>query len=175
VLDTESGNQVFLFLEGGIVVGREGTDALDAATGEKVFNISVDGNGNVTLDQERAVVHDNPADPDEAATPVQLNAADLVKLTAVATDKDGDSASATADIGLSFNFEDDGPSIALSGVAQALTVDETALATNDTKSFAGLFTPSFGADGAAAANAVAYSLEVKAPGVASGVLDTESG
>ncbi|HHM0738985.1 TPA: enhanced entry virulence factor RtxA, partial [Legionella pneumophila] len=104
VLDTESGNQVFLFLEGGIVVGREGTDALDAATGEKVFNISVDGNGNVTLDQERAVVHDNPADPDEAATPVQLNAADLVKLTAVATDKDGDSASATADIGLSFNF-----------------------------------------------------------------------
>ncbi|WP_412673998.1 hypothetical protein, partial [Legionella pneumophila] len=33
----------------------------------------------------------------------------MVTLTAIATDKDGDSASATANIGLSFNFEDDGP------------------------------------------------------------------
>ncbi|MFO9322331.1 DUF5801 repeats-in-toxin domain-containing protein [Legionella pneumophila serogroup 1] len=74
-----------------------------------VFNISVDGSGNVTLDQVRAVVHDNPLDPDESTGPTQLNAANLVTLTAVATDKDGDSASATANIGLSFNFEDDGP------------------------------------------------------------------
>ncbi|WP_326844972.1 T1SS-143 repeat domain-containing protein, partial [Legionella pneumophila] len=109
VLDTASGNQVFLFLENGIVVGREGSDALDAATGDVVFNISVDGSGNVTLDQVRAVVHDNPLDPDESTGPTQLNAANLVTLTAVATDKDGDSASATANIGLSFNFEDDGP------------------------------------------------------------------
>ncbi|CZH22356.1 Poly(beta-D-mannuronate) C5 epimerase 2 [Legionella pneumophila] len=113
VLDTASGNQVFLFLEDGIVVGREGSDALDAATGDVVFNIRVDGSGNVTLDQVRAVVHDNPLDPDESTGPTRLNAANLVTLTAVATDKDGDSASATADIGLSFNFEDDGPSIVL--------------------------------------------------------------
>ncbi|MFO9655156.1 enhanced entry virulence factor RtxA, partial [Legionella pneumophila serogroup 1] len=109
VLDTASGNQVFLFLENGIVVGREGSDALDAATGDVVFNISVDGSGNVTLDQVRAVVHDNPLDPDESTGPTQLSAANLVTLTAIATDKDGDSASATANIGLSFNFEDDGP------------------------------------------------------------------
>ncbi|WP_230306323.1 enhanced entry virulence factor RtxA, partial [Legionella pneumophila] len=108
VLDTASGNQVFLFLENGIVVGREGSDALDAATGDVVFNISVDGSGNVTLDQVRAVVHDNPLDPDESTGPTQLSAANLVTLTAIATDKDGDSASATANIGLSFNFEDDG-------------------------------------------------------------------
>ncbi|SFZ37026.1 DUF5801 repeats-in-toxin domain-containing protein [Legionella pneumophila] len=175
VLDTASGNQVFLFLENGIVVGREGSDALDAATGDVVFNISVDGSGNVTLDQVRAVVHDNPLDPDESTGPTQLNAANLVTLTAVATDKDGDSASATANIGLSFNFEDDGPSIVVSGATQTLTVDESVLATNDTQSFAGLFTPSFGADGAAAANALTYSLGVSANGAASGVLDTASG
>ncbi|MDW9181225.1 DUF5801 repeats-in-toxin domain-containing protein, partial [Legionella pneumophila] len=74
-------------------------------------------------------------------------AANLVTLTAIATDKDGDSASATANIGLSFNFEDDGPSIVVSGATQTLTVDESVLATNDTQSFAGLFTPGFGADG----------------------------
>ncbi|MHA3317337.1 enhanced entry virulence factor RtxA [Legionella pneumophila] len=175
VLDTASGNQVFLFLENGIVVGREGSDALDAATGDVVFNISVDGSGNVTLDQVRAVVHDNPLDPDESTGPTQLSAANLVTLTAIATDKDGDSASATANIGLSFNFEDDGPSIVVSGATQTLTVDESALATNDTQSFAGLFTPSFGADGAAAANALSYSLGVSANGAASGVLDTASG
>ncbi|HAT4424790.1 TPA: hypothetical protein I9258_002569, partial [Legionella pneumophila] len=127
VLDTASGNQVFLFLENGIVVGREGSDALDAATGDVVFNISVDGSGNVTLDQVRAVVHDNPLDPDESTGPTQLSAANLVTLTAIATDKDGDSASATANIGLSFNFEDDGPSIVVSGATQTLTVDESAL------------------------------------------------
>ncbi|PYB53445.1 hypothetical protein DIZ62_00005, partial [Legionella pneumophila] len=145
------------------------------ATGDVVFNISVDGSGNVTLDQVRAVVHDNPLDPDESTGPTQLSAANLVTLTAVATDKDGDSASATANIGLSFNFEDDGPSIVVSGATQTLTVDESVLATNDTQSFAGLFTPSFGADGAAAANALTYSLGVSANGAASGVLDTASG
>ncbi|MDW8985415.1 DUF5801 repeats-in-toxin domain-containing protein, partial [Legionella pneumophila] len=102
--------------------------------------------------------------------PTQLSAANLVTLTAIATDKDGDSASATANIGLSFNFEDDGPSIVVSGATQTLTVDESVLATNDTQSFAGLFTPSFGADGAAAANALSYSLGVSANGAASGVL-----
>ncbi|WP_230305638.1 enhanced entry virulence factor RtxA, partial [Legionella pneumophila] len=96
VLDTASGNQVFLFLENGIVVGREGSDALDAATGDVVFNISVDGSGNVTLDQVRAVVHDNPLDPDESTGPTQLSAANLVTLTAIATDKDGDRPIASA-------------------------------------------------------------------------------
>ncbi|WP_230305220.1 enhanced entry virulence factor RtxA, partial [Legionella pneumophila] len=159
----------------GVSANGAASGVLDTASGNQVFNISVDGSGNVTLDQVRAVVHDNPLDPDESTGPTQLNAANLVTLTAVATDKDGDSASATANIGLSFNFEDDGPSIVVSGATQTLTVDESVLATNDTQSFAGLFTPSFGADGAAAANALTYSLGVSANGAASGVLDTASG
>ncbi|WP_154698894.1 DUF5801 repeats-in-toxin domain-containing protein, partial [Legionella pneumophila] len=146
-------NQVFLFLENGIVVGREGSDALDAATGDVVFNISVDGSGNVTLDQVRAVVHDNPLDPDESTGPTQLSAANLVTLTAVATDKDGDSASATANIGLSFNFEDDGP--VAGTISLVADEDNLPIGNNDTASgdaaqsnLTGTLPVNFGADGA---------------------------
>jgi hypothetical protein len=55
--DTATGNAVFLFLESGQVVGREGTDATDAATGDLVFVVSVNSSGQVTLDQKRAIVH----------------------------------------------------------------------------------------------------------------------
>jgi VCBS repeat-containing protein len=110
VYDTETGNEVFLFLESGQVVGREGTDATDAETGEVVFTVSVNsGTAEVTLDQQRAVVHDDPNDPDESASPVQLSAANLITLTATVTDGDGDTAEATASIGGGLNFEDDGP------------------------------------------------------------------
>ncbi|WP_404853575.1 DUF5801 repeats-in-toxin domain-containing protein [Escherichia coli] len=54
-------------------------------------------------------------------------------------------------------------------------MDESVLATNDTQSFAGLFTPSFGADGAAAANALRYRLGVSATGAASGGLGSARG
>ena len=53
--------------------------------------LTVDGSGNVTLDQQRAVVHPTN-NPNESKT---LSAANLVTLTATITDKDGDSASAT--------------------------------------------------------------------------------
>ncbi|CZI23957.1 Serralysin C precursor [Legionella pneumophila] len=134
-------------------MGREGSDALDAATGDVVFNISVDGSGNVTLDQVRAVVHDNPLDPDESTGPTQLSAANLVTLTAVATDKDGDSASATANIGLSFNFEDDGP--VAGTISLVADEDNLPIGNNDTASgdaaqsnLTGTLPVNFGADGA---------------------------
>ena len=39
-----------------------------AVGGNRVFTITVDADtGDVTLDQVRAVVHDDPADPDEPA------------------------------------------------------------------------------------------------------------
>ncbi|TID81258.1 DUF5801 repeats-in-toxin domain-containing protein, partial [Legionella pneumophila] len=123
------------------------------ATGDVVFNISVDGSGNVTLDQVRAVVHDNPLDPDESTGPTQLNAANLVTLTAVATDKDGDSASATANIGLSFNFEDDGP--VAGTISLVADEDNLPIGNNDTASgdaaqsnLTGTLPVNFGADGA---------------------------
>src|SRR5262249_9133734 len=57
LVDTASGNHVFLFVEGGVVVGREGTNAGTAAGGPIVFTVSVDASGSVTLDQQRAIVH----------------------------------------------------------------------------------------------------------------------
>ncbi len=105
VFDVATGNQVVLTVEAGQVVGRAG------ALGPIVFTVSVAANGDVTLDQQRAVEHNNPADPDEpGASAVTLLADNLITLTATATDADGDQASATANIGTNLQFEDDGPS-----------------------------------------------------------------
>ncbi|KQV08711.1 hypothetical protein ASC68_25690 [Devosia sp. Root105] len=110
---------------GAVVVGMVGT--------EEVFRITVDADtGEVTLDQSRAVVHDDPDDDEESGSPAQLAAANLVTLTATAHDGDGDHDDAIADIGLAFNFEDDGPSIDRNQVeVPALTVDDSDFTTND--------------------------------------------
>jgi len=68
----------------------------------------VDSDGNVTLVQNRSVVHDDPDDHDESSSPATLAAASLITLTATVTDGDGDTDSATRDIGDAFKFEDDG-------------------------------------------------------------------
>ncbi|WP_281407791.1 DUF5801 repeats-in-toxin domain-containing protein [Mesorhizobium sp. M2E.F.Ca.ET.209.01.1.1] len=172
LVDTATGQAVVLSLEGGQVVGRAG------AGGAIVFTVSTDASGNVTLDQQRAVVHSDPNNPNDNAT---LSAANLVTLTATVTDGDGDHASQTINIGTSLNFHDDAPSIVASGTSVSLTVDETTLATNATASFAGAFTPNFGADGpldadhngVADAGAVTYALGFNAG--STGLVDTATG
>ena len=169
LVDTATGNAVFLFKVGDDVVGRAGADATAAASGPIVFVVSVNASGVVTLDQQRAVVHPT-ADPDESKT---LLAANLVVLTATANDKDGDSASTPLNIGQLLVFKDDGPAItATAQGAPTLTVDETVLATNATGAFAAQFTPTFGADGAGA-TPVTYALSTA--GGDSGLVDTASG
>src|SRR6185503_17198929 len=121
-----------------------------SATGGTVFTITLNAaTGEVTLDQVRAVVHDDPADPDESSSPAQLSAASLVTLTATIIDGDGDTNTATRDIGDAFKFEDDGPTIDPSqATVPTLTVDDTDFTTNASASFAGLFTSgTFGNDG----------------------------
>ncbi|MBD9604037.1 hypothetical protein IB252_30000, partial [Pseudomonas sp. PDM10] len=83
-----------------------------ATTNLLVFTVSVAANGDVTLDQLRAVVHPDATNPDDATS---LSADNLVTLTATITDKDGDSAQATLNIGQNLVFEDDGPSISTTG------------------------------------------------------------
>ena len=100
----------------------------------------------MTLDQQRAVVHPDATNPDDSTS---LTADNLVTLdrrpspTRTAT-----AASAMLNIGANLMFKDDGPSISTTGTEPTLTVDETVLATNDTKNFAANFTSAFGADGA---------------------------
>src|SRR5262249_39744919 len=162
--DTATNASVLLFLESGQVVGRAGS-----AAGAIVFTVSVNASGQVTLDQQRAVRHTNPDDPDASRG---LTGSNLVVLTATATDGDGDHAAAPLDLTPLLVFKDDGPSITATATgAPTLTVDETALATDDTKAFAAQFTPSFGADGPAA-TPVSYALST--PGGASGLTDTET-
>ncbi|PBB30653.1 MULTISPECIES: DUF5801 repeats-in-toxin domain-containing protein [unclassified Mesorhizobium] len=160
LVDTATGQAVVLSLNGGVIQGRTAT------SNDLVFTVSVDASGNVTLDQIRAVVHPT-SDPDESTT---LAADNLIKLTATVTDKDGDHAPATLDIGQNLNFKDDGPSISTTGTEPTLTVDDTVLTTNDTKSFAANFSTAFGADGA---GTVTYALGFTAG--STGLTDTLTG
>ncbi|POA16535.1 hypothetical protein C1886_25980, partial [Pseudomonas sp. FW300-N1A1] len=119
-----------LSLNGAVVEGRTAT------SNALVFTVSVASNGEVMLDQLRAVVHPDTTDPDDSTS---LTSDDLVTLTATTTDGDGDSVQATLNIGQNLVFEDDGPSISTTNEEPTLTVDETVLAINDTKSFAANF------------------------------------
>ncbi|AMX94560.1 hypothetical protein A4R28_16495 [Mesorhizobium ciceri] len=101
--DTLTGLSVLLFVEGGEVVGRAGS-----AAGDIVFTVSVAVDGTVTLDQARAVIHSPDTGPDQQTS---LAADDLVTLTAIITDGDGDQASDSVNIGTSLVFKDDAPTI----------------------------------------------------------------
>ena len=159
--DTATGEVVNLSLNGAVVEGRT------ASTNLLVFTVSVATNGDVTLDQIRAVVHPNTTNPDDAKS---LTSDNLVTLTATKTDKDGDSVQATLNIGQNLVFEDDGPSISTTGTEPTLTVDETLLGTNATQNFAANFTSAYGADGA---GTLTYALGVVTG--ASGLTDTATG
>ncbi|KNH42983.1 DUF5801 repeats-in-toxin domain-containing protein, partial [Pseudomonas lini] len=128
--DTATGEAVNLSLNGTVVEGRTATTNL------LVFTVSVAANGDVTLDQSRAVVHPDATNPDDSTS---LSADNLVTLTATTTDGDGDSVQATLNIGSNLVFKDDGPSISTTGEEPTLTVDETVLATNATQNFAANF------------------------------------
>ncbi|WP_440589932.1 DUF5801 repeats-in-toxin domain-containing protein [Legionella hackeliae] len=149
LVDSATNQAVVLSLNNGVVEGKTTGGAL-------VFTVSVDASGNVTLDQLRAVIHSPNTGPDQTTS---LNAADLIRLTATITDKDGDSSSASIDIGQALNFKDDGPTINASAATDSLTVDETTLGNDASANFADNFNLNYGADGA---GNVAYSLGIKA-------------
>ena len=161
--DTTTGQSVVLSLNGNVVEGR------CAVSNDLVFTVSVAANGDVTLDQLRAIVHANANDPDDSRT---LSSDSLVTLTATVTDKEGDSTQATLNIGQNLIFKDDGPTIGTTGTEPTLTVDESDFTTNATQNFAANFSPSYGADGAGA-TPVSYALSVIAG--ASGLVDTATG
>ncbi|WP_280283589.1 DUF5801 repeats-in-toxin domain-containing protein [Pseudomonas sp. BN415] len=92
--------------------------------------------------------------------------------TFTVTDANGNTGIGT----LTIDIIDDVPSISVRGLdGFDLQVDETTLGATDSTNFAGAFAPVFGADGAALSNAVTYSLDVKLPGVDSGLRDSATG
>ena len=118
--DTATGQNIYLYLESGVVVGRVGN-----ATGAQAFTVSVNTAGQVTLTQLRSVEHDvdgsTAAAYDDAMT---LSAANLITLTATATDRDGDQDSHTINIGQKLSFLDDGPTIGTGTALADVIVDE---------------------------------------------------
>ncbi|MFM5461574.1 DUF5801 repeats-in-toxin domain-containing protein, partial [Aeromonas veronii] len=163
--DTATGQDILLYLESGSVVGRVG-----GSSGSVAFTLSVNSSGEVTLDQVRAIAHTPNSGPDQESS---LLSANLVQLVGTITDKDGDSQSASVDLGSAISFKDDGPSISAGSAANdSLQVDESNLSLNASTSFASLFTSSFGADGA---GTLVYSLNVSAAGADSGLNDTATG
>ncbi|ANB54973.1 hypothetical protein WM43_21115 [Aeromonas veronii] len=163
--DTATGQDILLYLESGSVVGRVG-----GSSGSVAFTLSVNSSGEVTLDQVRAIAHTPNSGPDQESS---LLSANLVQLVGTVTDKDGDSQSASVDLGSAISFKDDGPSISAGSAANdSLQVDESNLSLNASTSFASLFTSSFGADGA---GTLVYSLNVSAAGADSGLNDTATG
>ena len=99
LVDTATGQAIIVNVNGSVVEGRTTT------SGDLVFTITIDkGNGTVTLDQLRAIMHPT-SDPNEALT---INN-DAVTITATITDKDGDTDSETLNIGNAFSFKDDSP------------------------------------------------------------------
>ncbi len=119
LVDTATGQPVVLTLSGGQVVATAGVG------GATVFTVAVDTNGNITLDQIRAIAHDTDGGPgaahDDGKT---LAAANLITLTGTITDGDGDSAQATINLGQRLTFKDDGPTVtADSGTTTEATLD----------------------------------------------------
>ncbi|MFM5173807.1 DUF5801 repeats-in-toxin domain-containing protein [Aeromonas veronii] len=153
LIDTATGEQVQLRMNGSILEGRTAT------TGQLVFSLTVDSSGKVTLDQLRAVVHPT-SDPDEAT----FLGSGHVNLTLTVTDKDGDHTSGVLDIGKVISFKDDGPSTsAKAAVSAGATLNETGgfdAVEITSGAISGLFNaPVYGADGS---GSVQYSLSATA-------------
>ena len=164
-LNTTDGHDIVLTLEDGIVVGRVVGGADD---GKAAFAISIDSTGHLSMVEWLSIQHPNTGNPDDSLS--IANGAVLAIVTA--TDGDGDTSTASTAIGGLISFQDDGPTISASSEQPNLTVDETTLATNASASFAGVFTSSFGSDGA---GAVTYALGISAAGANSGLVDTATG
>lgn len=115
LVDTATGNSVFLFESGGVIQGREGMDATDAATGEIVFTVSVDGTtGDVTLTQNRAVEHSTADTSGYASDTTGLGVTDAILLRGTLSDGESsnpDTATALIDLSDNLVFTDDGPAI----------------------------------------------------------------
>ena len=138
-LRVTNGDKIYLYNEGNGVVGRVG-----GQSGAVAFTLTVN-NGTVTLDQQLALKHPDGNNPDD---PLSI-ASGKISLTATITDGDGDSHSASVELGSQLSFHDDGPSITASAQgAPALVVDETNLGIDASANITSLFTSSYGADGA---------------------------
>jgi hypothetical protein len=142
--DTATGENIVLVkVSDHLVEGHVGN-----ALGALALSVAITDAGNVTLTQYRAVVHNDPDDPEESGLSAATFSAGALTATATVVDKDNDpDASSAVDLGLILRFEDDGPSISTpANSIVSFTKDST---TGDVK-----ITDSFGSDGAGAVSLI---------------------
>src|SRR5579884_3074900 len=131
LIDSKTGTAVTLYS-----VDATHIEARDAG-GDVVFTLSVDSSGVVTLTELRGV-HEGLGESPDTSEGITL-ASGLVSLTATVTDKDGDSASSSVDIGHQITIKDDGPVV--TSVDNGFIYDQAGL------SLTGNIRINFGADG----------------------------
>jgi hypothetical protein len=143
--DTATGQNIVLVkVNDHLVEGHVGT-----TVGALALSVAITDAGNVTLTQYRAVVHNDPDDPDEPGASAATFSAGALTATATVVDKDNDpDASNAVDLGLVLRLEDDGPSI--STPANSI-VDFAENATSGDKTIS----DSFGSDGAGLVTVIA--------------------
>ncbi|MES2029672.1 MAG: DUF5801 repeats-in-toxin domain-containing protein, partial [Pseudomonadota bacterium] len=104
---TQTGNEIFLFTEGDLVVGREGNGSTPNANGVVAFALFLEpGSLKLDLAQYEAISHPNASDPNDL-----VGLGDLIHVTQIATAADGTILTTTSAAGLNISFLDDGPGI----------------------------------------------------------------
>ncbi|MDQ0136605.1 T1SS-143 domain-containing protein [Neorhizobium galegae] len=151
-LATTGGKSIFLFQEGGLIVGRFDSDG-NGTPDTAAFAVAIDQTGRVSVAQYVSLKHPSNASPDEG-----VNLAGKISAVLTATDYDGDVVTKSVSIGDKIAFEDDGPSV---GANSAVWVDDDDVAgangnaggTGDHSlaNTAGVLSHDFGADGGAIA------------------------
>ncbi|MBR1280147.1 DUF5801 repeats-in-toxin domain-containing protein [Bradyrhizobium sp. AUGA SZCCT0283] len=106
LIDTATGQVVTLVQNGSGEV--DGVVTINGAQ-ISVFTLTVDGTGQLTLTDLRAVHENTPGNPNEGITLLT----GLVSLTATVTDVNNNTASASVDVGSHLTFLDDGPILTL--------------------------------------------------------------
>jgi len=166
----------------GVVVGSTSATEAGVDAGNTIFTLEVDSAGLVTQTQYAEIDHSLPGSTSNYDTQIATLANGLVGVTASAltTDGDGDTATAsqTVDLGGNVHFADDGPSVGTTAGSDAnvtmLTQDhDTIGAAFDTATadFSGVFsaTTSYGADGPGTTSTT-YALSlIVAEGTSSGL------
>ncbi|WP_245266765.1 DUF5801 repeats-in-toxin domain-containing protein [Mesorhizobium sp. LNHC252B00] len=136
LVDTASGLAVILSVNAsGVVEGHAG------AGGALVFTVSVDANGKVSFDLDRAVHEDGASNTPNDGTSLS----NLITLTATVTDGDGDKASQGLNLGSLLTINDDGPS-AISPASAVVSNGAGAPVSFDLD-IDGILTNNYGADG----------------------------
>ena len=94
-----------------------------------------------------------------------------------AEDADGDTSDPLPNGSFVIDVDDDMPSLITRNfaVVPVLVTDDTDIPASASDHFSGIFAALFGADGEAAADALTYALDISAPDVDSGLVDTLSG